>query len=1061
MGGVLASQAASVDNLRCENRINPLGIDAIKPRLSWNMISSEHNQSQSAYRILVASTPGRLKGNEGDLWDSGKIVSDQSIQLPYAGKPLASSTRCFWKVCLWDQSGNPAWSKPAFWSMGLLHPSDWKGQWIGLEVEIKTNWLSGTDWIWFPEGEPEKSAPPGERFFRRSFTLPENREIRRARILISGDSECRGFVNGHDVGSRKNPRATREGDITFLVKPGTNVIALLGTNSGQEPKPAAVTALVEIEFDRGAPMIIRTDEKWRSRDREDDGWKQITFDETGWRDAKKLGPVGMDPWKNVRAPETRRVPARWLRKDFSAEKKFARATLYASGLGVSEFYLNGKKVGDHVLSPALAEYPKRVFYVTYDVTDQVRRGSNTMGAILGNGRFYSPRSQVFMGMPSAGSPKLLLQLRLEYTDGSISEAVSDGSWTLTTNGPIVANNEYDGEEYDARKELTGWSKPGFDDSKWQSAEILTAPPKAMLSAQMIEPIRVTQSLRAVAITEPKLGVFIFDFGQNMAGWTRLRVSGPASTQITLRHAETLQPDGTLFLTNLRSARATDRYTLQGDGREMWEPRFVYHGFRYVEVTGFPGKPTLESLEGRVVHDDLESAGDFTNSNVLLNRIYQNVVWGTKGNYRSIPTDCPQRDERQGWLGDRSEESKGESFIFNTQAFHEKWLQDIADAQKESGSIPDVAPAFWPFYNDDVTWPSTTVIVPGALHEQFDDVYLVGCHYESASKWANYMIRNFCTNGIISRDTYGDWCVPPEDPGLIHSKDAARQTSKPLLASAYFYHDLRLLERYAKLLGKSVDAEHYGELADQMKTTFNQQFLKRDLGQYDNGSQTACVLPLAFGLVPEDMRKTIFNHLVEKITKETKGHIGTGLIGGQYLMRVLTDNDRPDLAYTIASQKDYPSWGYMVEHGATTIWELWNGNTADPAMNSGNHVMLVGDLVIWLYEDLAGIASDPAQPGFKHIVMKPEPIGDLKFVKASHRSPYGLITSEWHWTRSAFDWKIAVPPNTTATVHIPAKNFASVTESGKPIGTLQGSAITMADGRAVLTIGSGNYHFVSK
>jgi alpha-L-rhamnosidase len=1052
--------AATVTQLRCESRENPLGIDAAQPRLSWNLISNARGQKQTAYQVLVASSETKLKANEGDLWDSGKVASDQCTELRYAGKPLSAHTECFWRVCVWDKAGKASWSTPAHWSMGLLRAEDWKAEWIGLDGEVKTNWLSGADWIWFSEGEPEKSAPPGERYFRRTFALPEDRQVQRARVLFTGDNECRVFINGRQVGSQKDYRSSRLTDVTSQLRPGKNVIGLLGVNQGQEPNPAGVIALLDVEFDRGEPMHLRTDEQWRSRDKPESGWSEIDFDDGAWRAAKKLGPAGMDPWNNVRSPESRRLAARWLRKDFVLEKKIRRAVLYASGLGVSELYLNGSKVGNHVLSPALAEYQKRIFYVTHDVTDGLKRGENAIGVILGNGRFYSPRSQLYAGMATYGFPKLLLQLRVEYTDGSISEIVSDESWKLTANGPILANNEYDGEEYDARKELIGWSEPGFDAAKWQTAQLVAAP-AGQVVAQMIEPIRVTQTLKPVALTEPTPGVFIFDLGQNMVGWCRLKVTGPARTQVTLRHAETLQPDGTLYIANLRGAEATDNYTLRGGGTETWEPRFVYHGFRFVEVTGFPGKPTLDSIEGRVVHDDLESAGDFTCSNPLLNRIYQNVVWGTKGNYRSIPTDCPQRDERQGWLGDRSEESRGESFLFDTQAFHEKWLQDIADAQKDNGSVPDVAPSFWPIYKNDVTWPSSTVIIPGALYDQFGDRALVERHYDSTAKWSNYMLR-YVTNGIIYSDSYGDWCVPPEDPKLIHSKDPARQTARGLLATSYFYHDLKLMERYATLLGKSEDAQRFGKLAGDLKAAFNEKFLKRDLGQYDNGSQTSCVLPLAFGLVPDDMRKKVFDHLVRKITVETKGHIGTGLIGGQYLMRVLSEGGRTDLAYTIATQKDYPSWGYMVEQGATTIWELWNGNTADPAMNSGNHVMLVGDLAIWLYENLAGIKSDPEQPGFKHVIMKPEQVGDLKFVKATHRSPYGLIASEWHQNGPRFNWRLEIPPNTTATIYVPAKDLNSVLEGRQAATNAPGvKSSRFENGRAILELSSGKYRFISQ
>jgi alpha-L-rhamnosidase len=431
-----------------------------------------------------------------------------------------------------------------------------------------------------------------------------------------------------------------------------------------------------------------------------------------------------------------------------------------------------------------------------------------------------------------------------------------------------------------------------------------------------------------------------------------------------------------------------------------------------------------------------------------------------GNYRSIPTDCPQRDERQGWLGDRGEESRGETYMFDNAALYSKWLQDMADAQAPVGSVPDVCPSYYPLYKDDVTWPSTTVLIPATLYRQFGDSQIIASHYESAGRWMNYMFQ-FITNNIISRDVYGDWCVPPEDPTLIHSNDPNRETDKALLASSYFYYDLRLMQGYAKLLGKTEDAEHCTALAETLKTAFNEKFLNREKGQYDNGTQTSCVLPLAFGLVPEDQIERVFAHLVSRINEESKGHIGTGIIGGQFLNRVLADHGRGDLVYRMATQRDYPGWGYMIEHNATTIWELWTGNTADPVMNSGNHVMLVGDLVIWLYEYLAGIAPDSEQPGFKHIIMRPQPTGDLSFVRATHRSPYGLIRSEWQKKGGSFDWRVTVPANTMATVWVPGEGAESVTESGKPIANAPGvEFLKIEKDRVVVQVGSGEYRFAS-
>jgi len=386
---------------------------------------------------------------------------------------------------------------------------------------------------------------------------------------------------------------------------------------------------------------------------------------------------------------------------------------------------------------------------------------------------------------------------------------------------------------------------------------------------------------------------------------------------------------------------------------------------------------------------------------------------------------------------------------------------MADAQKDNGSVPDVCPSYWPLYSDNVTWPSSTVIIPSHLLSQFGDTGIVARHYPSMKKWVDYMI-GFLKDGIMPRDTYGDWCVPPEDPKLIHSQDPRRKTAAAVMGSTYFYRVLTLMDRYATMLGKADDASRYRELADQLKTAFNQKFLKPDGSQYDNGTQTSCVLPLAFDLVPAERRSQIFEHLIDKITVETKNHVGTGLVGGQWLMRTLSDHGRADLAYTLASQKTYPSWGYMIDKGATTIWELWNGDTADPAMNSGNHVMLVGDLIIWYYESLAGIRPDPDQPGFQHLLMKPHPVGDLTGVTATHRSAYGLIASEWKREGGSFQWQITVPPNTTATVFVPAAALAAVTEGGKPVVQSRGVKFLREEGGDVVcSVGSGRYEFRSR
>jgi hypothetical protein len=523
----------------------------------------------------------------------------------------------------------------------------------------------------------------------------------------------------------------------------------------------------------------------------------------------------------------------------------------------------------------------------------------------------------------------------------------------------------------------------------------------------------------------------------------------------------LQDNGLIYLENIRGAEVTDTYILKGGEPEEWEPRFTYHGFRYVEMTGYPGEPSLDAIEGKVVHDDMEITGSFTCSNPLINQIYKNAFWGIRGNYRSIPTDCPQRDERHGWLGDRSTESKGESYVFNNGHLYKKWMIDVDDSQLESGSVPDVAPALWPLYTDNTTWPGSFIIIPDMLYQQYGDKKTVEQLYPGMKKWIEYM-STFIENGIMPRDTYGDWCVPPTDKYAIHSSDIERLTVGELIGTAYFYHELRLMQNFASLLNKADDARLFEKMAADMKEAFNDKFLNKDLVQYSNNSQTSSVLPLAFGMVPEEYRKKIFENLVVKIMGEGQGHIGTGLIGCQWIMRVLTDYGRPDVAYTIAAQSSYPSWGYMVENDATTIWELWNGNTGDPSMNSHNHVMLLGDLIIWFYENLAGIKSDPENPAFKHIIMKPEVVGGLDFVNASYMSVYGKISSEWKVSEGKLAWNISVPANTTATVYVPAAQEDDVLEEGKKASRSKGVKFLRKEGnRVVFEVQSGTYSFTSE
>lgn len=774
---------------------------------------------------------------------------------------------------------------------------------------------------------------------------------------------------------------------------------------------------------------------------------------------KWIGYEKAFPWDSI--TQFSKLSARYYRKEFSQQKKVKQAFVHLVGLGMYELFINGKRVGDQVLAPAATDYRKNVLSNSFEVTKFLQPGKNALGVTLGNGRFFTMRQNYkTYKHNNFGYPKLLFQLNIEYTDGSSQEIVSDESWRFTADGPIRSNNDYDGEIYDARKELKGWNNIGYKDASWLEAAVVNAP-SGQIQHQEQAPMKVMQLVKPISIKHLKGDVYIMDMGQNMTGWVQMQLMGKAGQTVKLRFAESLQKDGSLYMANLRDAKVTDIYTLKGGVQELWEPRFVYHGFRYVEISGFPGVPALSSFTGKMVYDNLETVGKFTSSNKTLNAIYRNAWWGIASNYKGMPLDCPQRNERQPWLGDRTVGSLGESYLFDHQLLYRKWMDDIMYAQNDAGMIPDVAPAFWNYYSDDITWPSTYIMVAEMLLRQYGDTVIVRKHYPTMKKWIDYIAQRHLKNGLIAKDKYGDWCMPPESLELIHAKDTSRQTNGSLLSTAYYYRTLTYMEQFARMMGTNADIENFAALRKVIQTSFNQTFYQSAKKQYSNNTITANLLPLYFDLVPDSARQAVFNQITTRILDKDLGHVSTGVIGNSWLMRGLSRNGRPDVAYTLATTETYPGWGYMVAQGATTIWELWNGNTANPEMNSQNHVMLLGDLLAWYYEDLAGIRPGATKNGFQELYMKPARIDGLNYVNASYRSTQGLIESSWKYTPQQFIWDIKVPANTKATLSIPADAIQYITEGGKPLNNVEGLTVVGNEmKRVILQIGSGTYHFIS-
>ena len=735
-----------------------------------------------------------------------------------------------------------------------------------------------------------------------------------------------------------------------------------------------------------------------------------------------------------------RMAARYLRKEYQLkDKQIKRATAYVAGIGLHEFYVNGQRIGDGVLQPVPSDYRKTIYYNTYDVTESIENyplmceGAGRclcLGIVLGNGRLFPMQQHKPYKIHTFGYPKCRINVIVEYTDGTTQRLQTDDKgWKITANGPIRANNEYDGEEYDARMEMMGWSEVGFDDSKWLDAE-RTDIPQAYLRAQMTPGMKVLQQ-----ITPQSLKGNIVDVGQNIAGWLKVKVRGQKGDTIRVVYAEKLNADGTLYRDNFRNARSTDIYVCNGEeGKEgrWWSPTFVYHGFKYAEIIGLKNA-SKNDFVAEVVADDMQTIGQFECSDAILNKVIRNAWWGVLDNYKGMPIDCPQRDERQPWLGDRTMGSLGESFLFDNERLYTKWMRDICEAQRTDGCIPDVAPAFWNYYSDDVAWAAALPFSCDMLWRQYGNREAIERSYPFIKKWVQHIIEEYGRDGIIHCGKYADWCVPPEKLELIHSQDPARQTDVTLISTAYIIRTLQLMEQWG------CEAGLWRPIREQMTEAFNRKFLTIKRGTsprpghvlypdsvfYGNNTVTANILPLAIGIVPDDCKQDVIRQIVENICVQNKGHVSCGVIGISWLLRGLSDNGFSDVAWLLATQKSYPSWGYMAEQGATTIWELWNGDKANPRMNSGNHVMLLGDLLTWAYQYIGGIRTADCcntstdGTGYKHFVLKPAfDIQDCEWANISYNSPYGRITSQWKKTLQHLDWHVVVPCNTTATICLP-------------------------------------------
>ncbi|MEW2392251.1 alpha-L-rhamnosidase [Streptomyces venezuelae] len=1033
-GGESAAKSLRVTRPTAEYAPRPLGIDTPRPRLSWPLASDAPGQSQSAYRIRVATAPDRL--DDPDVWDSGKVDSADSVLVPYGGPELKARTRYFWSVRVWDAEGRPSsWSDPSWWETGLTSASDWSARWIGAPASlVDAPALDDASWIWFPEGEPSSNAPAATRWFRGRVDVPEG--VVRARLVLTADDGFTAYVNGTRVAHTEadsaadNWRRPVVVDVTEQLRPGAAVLAASATNA--VAGPAGLLGLLELTTADGTRNVV-TDASWKTVDKEPTGdWRSPGYDDASWAAAKVLAAWGAGPWGKVVPAHS---PAAQLRHEFRLPgRKVARARLYATALGLYEARLNGERVGEDRLAPGWTDYRKRVQYQTYDVTELVRSGANALGVTLAAG-WYAGNIGWFGPHQYGARPALLAQLEVTYADGSTERVLSGPGWRAAL-GPVTGADLMSGEEYDARRETAGWTRAGFDDSDWVAAAPLEKVSAALVAA-VDAPTRVESEISARKVTEPEPGVFVYDLGQNMVGVARLTVSGgKAGTSVRLRHAEVLNPDGTIYTANLRTARATDTYTLKGSGKETYEPRFTFHGFRYVEVTGYPGKPPLSAVVGRVLHTAAPFTMDFRTNVPMLDQLHSNITWGQRGNFVSVPTDTPARDERLGWTGDINVFAPTAAYTMESARFLTKWLDDLRDGQADDGAFTDVAPFVGPVGKGVAGWGDAGVTVPWALYEAYGDTRVLERAWDSMRKWLDYLEKH--SKGYLRpAEGYGDW---------LNVQD---ETPKDVIGTAYFAHSADLVARTAEALGK--DPAPYTALFRGVRDAFRAAYVSGD-GRVKGDTQTAYVLALSMNLLPDDRRGPAADRLVE-LVKSKQWHLSTGFLGTPRLLHVLTETGHTDVAYRLLTQRSFPSWGYQIERGATTMWERWDsirpdGSFQDAGMNSFNHYAY-GSVGAWMYANIAGIA--PAEPGFRKVLVRPRPGGGVTEAEGRFDSVRGPVTTRWRTGSDGFRLTLTLPAHTTAEVWIPA-------DAGARVDHGSATFLRRDDGCAVYSAASGTHRF---
>ncbi len=917
--------------LRCEYAANPLGIDAIKPRLSWLLSSRQRDQKQTAYQVLVAGRSEKLATDNADIWDSGKVVSEKSVHVIYDGRPLESGKKYFWKVRVWDKNGRPSkWSQPAHWSMGLLQKADWKAKWIAYRAE--SPWK--IDWY-------------------------------------------------------KRKKKEREKGLDYSTTP---------------------------------------------------------------------------QWELYKFPDKPYDSAPLLRKSFRMKSKVRQAQIYVCGLGYYELRINGRKVGDHVLDPAWTNYNETVLYETYDVTDSLRNGENVLGIMLGRG-WYNMITDADWDVDKAswlGQPKAIIQLEINFTDGTKQTVISDESWKVT-GGPIIWNCVRAGEIYDARRERPGWDKPDYDDSAWAKVAVVSSPWGA-LKAQMMPPIKVMKTLRPVYMRSPEPGVYVYDTGRNFAGWVRLKIDGPRGTRVVVSITEQ-DKDGNLEFEAGARRYQQNTYILKGQGREVYEPHFTYYAGRYIRLEGYPGKPSLDSIEVRCVRTAMEKVGEFECSEPLLSRLYDNTVWTMENLVHGYPEDCPHR-EKLGWTDHGILMAEAAMWNFDTALFHSKWLDDFKDFQDDAGGAPYIVPkpAIRWARNGEIAWSGAYLFVPWHMYKHYGDTRIIEQHYDGIKRWFEALPRGRWKvegNKYLLDGNNGDW-VPPENGWWARPPEGAQ-----LVSTGYYLRGARIMSKFAEILGKKEEAANYRKLAQNIEKAFNKAYLDEATSTYHTNvpagyRQTSNIIPLLLSIVPKGHEQQVLGNLVDDIMIRHNGHLSTGTMGTSHLMDTLAAYGRGDVAYRVVSQRTFPSWGWWIaERGATTSWECWDVCTS----NIHSCFVSVGS---YFHKWLAGIRLDDGAAGFERVIIEPGVVSGLQYAKGSVKTVRGVVSSSWRRNEDCLMLDVQIPVGSAGRVRLPKMGFGNVSvkesnleiwKDGKFVEGVEGVKMGKDEGEFVeFEVGSGSYSF---